>query len=363
MQYTKRMLKLSQFDYQLPNNAIAQSPVEPRDSSKLLVLDRQTGAITHSHYYDLWKFLRAGDVVVRNNSKVIPARLKGLKKTGGAVEVLLNKEVLHDAESVTWECLTKPGLEVGQEVVFGDVNAVCMADNGYTREVKFFIDPSQFFSFLERIGEVPLPPYIEQMSSKKIAEQYQTTFAQFAGSVAAPTAGLHFTPVLDERLREIGVTICEVTLHVGLGTFLPVKTNDVTDHKMHHEVFSISEGTATTINAAKSEGHRVIAVGTTTTRVLETLINQSASKSLFSTSGSTDIFMFPPRKFECIDGLITNFHLPKSTLLMLVSAFVSVPNTSHAFTSFNESVVGKAYANALANNYRFFSFGDGMLIV
>jgi S-adenosylmethionine:tRNA ribosyltransferase-isomerase len=359
------MLTLSQFDYQLPESAIAHSPAEPRDSSKLLVLNRESGEIVHSHYYDLWKFLKAGDVLVRNNSKVINARLKGVKKTGGAVEVLLNKEVARDDKSVTWECLTKPGLRVGQEVNFEDVLGVCVSESGYTREVKFFVKPSEFFDVLERVGEVPLPPYIEAMSSKKIAEQYQTTYAdaEHAGSVAAPTAGLHFTTELDAKLRETGVIICEVTLHVGLGTFLPVKSENITEHTMHEEVFSLSAETAKTINAAKAEGRRVITVGTTTTRVLETLINQSGSKSLLNASGSTDIFMFPPRKFECIDGLITNFHLPKSTLLMLVSAFVSSPNTSHEFTSFEESVVGKAYAEALTNEYRFFSFGDGMLIV
>ena len=238
-----------------------------------------------------------------------------------------------------------------------------MSENGYTREVTFFVKPSEFFDVLEKIGSVPLPPYIESLASKKVAEQYQTTYAQFAGSVAAPTAGLHFTKELDAKLREIGVIICEVTLHVGLGTFLPVKSDDVTEHKMHEEVFSLSEAAAATINAAKAEGRRVIAVGTTTTRVLETLIQKSASKSLVSTSDSTDIYIYPPRKFECIDGLITNFHLPKSTLLMLVSAFVSSPNTQNEFTSFGESVVGKAYAEALKNNYRFFSFGDGMLIL
>lgn len=357
------MLQLSQFDYQLPESAIAQSPAEPRDSSKLLVLDRYTGKIIHSHYYDLWKFLKAGDVLVRNNSKVINARLKGFKKTGGAVEVLLNKEISKDDKSVTWECLTKPGLKLGQEVLFDDLQAVCVNETGYTRDVRFFEKPEKFFAVLEKIGEVPLPPYIEQMSSKKIAEQYQTTYAQFAGSVAAPTAGLHFTAELDKKLREIEVTICEVTLHVGLGTFLPVKSENITEHTMHGEVFSLSTEAAETINAAKAEGRRVIAVGTTTTRVLETLISQSVSKSLFCTSGSTDIFMFPPKKFECIDGLITNFHLPKSTLLMLVSAFVSAPNTSDAFTSFGESVVGKAYEEALKKGYRFFSFGDGMLII
>jgi S-adenosylmethionine:tRNA ribosyltransferase-isomerase len=357
------MLQLSQFDYQLPERAIAHTPVEPRDSSKLLVLDRNSGEIIHSHYYDLWKFLKAGDVLVRNNSKVINARLKGVKSTGGSVEILLSKEVSHDKVSVTWECLTKPGLKLGQEITFESVTAVCVADQGYTRLVTFTIDPSKFFSFLEMVGEVPLPPYIETMSSKKVAEQYQTTYAQHVGSVAAPTAGLHFTAELDAKLRKIGVIICEVTLHVGLGTFLPVKTDNITEHVMHEEVFSISEDTAKIINKAKSEGRRVIAVGTTTTRVLETLINQSILKSLVSVSGATSIFMYPPKKFECIDGLITNFHLPKSTLLMLVSAFVSAPNTKNEFTSFGESVVGKAYTEALNKDYRFFSFGDGMLII
>lgn len=363
------MLKLSQFDYQLPEGAIAHSPAQPRDSSKLLVLNRETGIIQHSHYFDLWKFLRAGDVLVRNNSKVIPARLKGSKKTGGTVEVLLNKELSRTTESIVWECLTKPGLKPGQEVFFEkdgiELRAICEAlgTDSYTRILNFFTESKEFFSLLEQIGEVPLPPYIEQLSSKKFAEQYQTTFAQHLGSVAAPTAGLHFTAELDELLKKAGVIICEVTLHVGLGTFLPVKVENITEHVMHEELFSLPSETAEIINAAKTEGRRVIAVGTTTTRVLETLINQSESKSLLSTSGSTNIFMYPPKKFECIDGLITNFHLPKSTLLMLASAFVSAPNTSQDFTTFPESSVGRAYAEALANNYRFFSFGDGMLIL
>lgn len=363
------MLTLSQFDYQLPKKNIAQVPMEPRDHSKLLVLEKATGKITHDHFYNLVKYLRKGDVLVRNNTKVINARLIGKKSTGGNVEVLLNRVVSEDDTSMTWEALTKPGLKPGQTVVFEKNEMLLAAEckgetsDGYARLLHFNSPKSDFYSLLSVIGEVPLPPYIATMSSTKIAEQYQTTYAQLQGSVAAPTAGLHFTPDLDKKIKQSGIEICEVTLHVGIGTFLPVKTENITEHVMHEEIFSVSEAAAQQLNKAKLEGRRIIAVGTTTTRVLETLINQSVSKSMISGSGNTKIFIYPRYKFQFVDAMITNFHLPKSTLLMLISALVSFPNTTNPFTKFEESAVGSAYLEAIKENYRFFSFGDAMMIV
>ena len=365
--YTSRVLKLSDFDYSLPEGAIAQTPAQPRDSSKLLVLDRQTGAIKHAHFSDLPQFLRAGDVLVRNNSKVIKARLFGEKTSGGKVEVLLNTEVRHDEQSVTWECLTKPGLKAGQQQMFGNsLKAECVGAGkaGYTRLLRFDCPSHVFFEIVEKIGQVPLPPYITSKTDQTtLAEQYQTTYAQTQGSVAAPTAGLHFTAELDQQLRAIGVQIAEVTLHVGLGTFLPVKNENITKHSMHEEWFSLSQKTTELLNQAKVEGRRIIAVGTTTTRVLESVLAKIESGKFRATTGSTNILIYPPYQFKAIDGLITNFHLPKSTLLMLVSAFVCQPNTKQVFVSFEKTNTGQAYLKALENNYRFFSFGDGMLII
>ena len=358
---------MSDFDYSLPEGAIAQTPAQPRDSSKLLVLDRQTGAIKHAHFSDLPQFLRAGDVLVRNNSKVIKARLFGEKTSGGKVEVLLNTEVRHDEQSVTWECLTKPGLKAGQQQMFGNsLKAECVGAGkaGYTRLLCFDCPSHVFFEIVEKIGQVPLPPYITSKTDQTtLAEQYQTTYAQTQGSVAAPTAGLHFTAELDQQLRAIGVQIAEVTLHVGLGTFLPVKNENITKHSMHEEWFSLSQKTTELLNQAKVEGRRIIAVGTTTTRVLESVLAKIESGKFRATTGSTDIFIYPLYQFKAIDGLITNFHLPKSTLLMLVSAFVCQPNTKQVFVSFEKTNTGQAYLKALENNYRFFSFGDGMLII
>lgn len=367
--YYAGMLTLSQFDYQLPERLIAQTPAEPRDHSRLLVLNKNTGNIHHDHFYNILRYLRPGDVLVRNNSKVIKARLIGKKDSGGAVEVLLNRQLSSDDKSVTWEALTKPGLKPGQNVSFEKdgviLKAACtgLTDDKYARVLVFNSPTAQFFEKIAAIGEVPLPPYIASLTSEKIAEQYQTTYAQHQGSVAAPTAGLHFTPELDTQLQALGVEIVEVTLHVGMGTFLPVKSEDVTQHVMHEEVFSVSAAAAEKLNAAKAAGQRIIAVGTTTTRVLETLANQDGDGKINAGSGSTDIYIYPPYQFKFVDGLITNFHLPKSTLLMLVSALVSGPNTETKFTDFQSSAIGKAYLEAIKEEYRFFSFGDGMLII
>lgn len=362
------MLRLSQFDYQLPESRIANSPAIPRDHSKLLVLNRHTGKIIDDHFFNIGKYLQAGDVIIRNNSKVINARLIGIKDSGGSVEVLLNRLVNDDTTSCTWECLSKPGLKEHQNVSFEkngytlSGRCIGLSKDSYARLIHFNTQKSNFFNLLQHIGDVPLPPYIKQLSSEKIAKQYQTLYAQHEGSVAAPTAGLHFTPELDRQLQQQGINILGVTLHVGMGTFLPVKSENVTEHTMHEELYSVSDEVALALNQAKSQGKRIVSVGTTTTRVLETLANQSVTKSIISGSGSTDIFIFPPKKFQFVDVQITNFHLPKSTLLMLVAAFVTEPNTSHSFTTFSESTVGKAYHHAIKNAYRFFSFGDAMLI-
>lgn len=362
-------LSLDQFDYHLPAELIAQSPISPRDHSRLLCLDIHSGQISHHHFYNLPDLLPNNCVLVRNNTKVIPARIFGRKPTGGAVEILLLKrtQIEHDGE--TWECLTKPGLKINQTVVFDylteageKLSATCVQINEYNRLIKFSLSKEKLFSALESIGHIPIPPYIKwnQDDEQKLRQLYQTTYAKVAGSAAAPTAGLHFTPELDKKLTTKGIQIEEVTLHVGLGTFLPVKTNDITQHHLHSEWFELKPEVATRLNQAKQAGKKIIAVGTTTTRVLET---SAASQGLLKPgSGETSIYIYPPYQYQFIDGLITNFHLPKSTLLMLVSALVSSPNTTYQFQDFLSSPVGQAYTQAIAEKYRFYSFGDGMLI-
>lgn len=362
------MLQLDQFDYHLPLGMIAQQPAEPRDASKLLLVDRATQTLSHHHFYDLPALLQPGDVLVRNNSKVIPARLHGAKTTGGQIEILLNKPLSQTDTSETWECMTKPGLKPGQVVVFpeSDLQATCQAITEYTRTITFNQSGTKFLQTLDAIGEIPLPPYINNADQAKIPEQYQTLFAKDAGSVAAPTAGLHFTPRVEKELAAKGVKIVEVTLHVGLGTFLPVKTEQITDHYMHSEWFSLSEKTAKVINQAKQTGNRIISVGTTTTRVLESAAHWDETLKqyqLLPFTGDTDIYIYPGYEYKMVSGLITNFHLPKSTLLMLVSALVSEPNSNEAFTHFKDSLVGKAYQAAIDQHYRFYSFGDAMLVL
>lgn len=333
-----------------------------------MAVDRKTGKISHYHFYDLPKILKQGDILVRNNTKVIPARLFGRKPTGGKVEVLLNKKVSAADEQEIWECLTMPGLKIGQKVTFPDsqLEAVCVSTDGYARMMKFNKSGEEFLKQIEKIGEIPLPPYLDpSQRSDDIFEKYQTIFAEEKGSVAAPTAGLHFTPELEDQLAKSGIEVVEITLHVGAGTFLPVKTENIEEHKMHSEIFSLSKSAAAKLNLAKTRDQRIISVGTTTTRVLETCAyfdEKTSTYQLSEQSGSTDIFIYPGYKYKFIDGLITNFHLPKYTLLMLVSAFVSRPNTNDEFVNFEQSLIGKAYSEAIAKEYRFYSFGDGMVI-
>lgn len=367
------MHRLSDFQYTLPPHLIAREPAAHRDHSRLLVINRATSSLTDHHFFELPHLLQPGDVLVRNNSRVIKARLFGYKKqTGGRVELILNTPIFTSNDQVIYECLSRPGIKEGQEVVFGDgalVGTCCgTGTDGYTRHVRFPHGLSAFLAILDTVGSVPLPPYMHHSpeEASTFTEHYQTKYAKHPGSVAAPTAGLHFTPQLDQALLDRGVTLAEVTLHVGLGTFLPVKTDTILDHVMHEERYTLTPQTAQLIMQAKKEGRRIIAVGTTTCRVLESAATQNPDGSLHLQStehGSTKIFIFPPYRFKVLDGLITNFHLPESTLLMLVSAFVSQPQTAELFTTFAESLVGKAYARAIAQEYRFFSFGDASLLL
>ncbi len=381
-------MKLSDFNYTLPPERIAKVPAVPRDSSKLLVLDKHSGKIIDDHFYNLANYLQPGDLLVRNNTKVIPARIYGFKETGGKIEVLLTKKIAHSATTETWECLTKPGIKPNQKVFFGlkdsplppnpqtnnpaiQLVATCISQNSdtYTRILEFNQMGPQLVETLEKIGITPLPPYIadETEDSAEIRKQYQTIYAKYDGSAAAPTAGLHFTKELETKIKNKGVQIAEVTLHVGLGTFLPVKTENILEHHMHSEWYEVTKETADLINKTKLDRGRIICVGTTSSRVLEsTAETTSGGNNTFkikAQTGDTEIFMYPGYKFKIVDGLITNFHLPESTLLMLVSALVTQPNTEQEFTDFLSSTIGIAYLHAIKNNYRFYSFGDGMLII
>ncbi len=367
---------LSYLDYQLPKALIASKPAQPRDHSRLLHLNKVSGEIKHYRFYDLPTLLKPGDILVRNNSKVIPARLFAHKNTGGRVEILLNR--LINANENIWECLLKPGVKTPNRLLFdgdfsGDISKGLRDD--FTFIIKFNLSIEQFYVRIEKSGHTPLPPYIPNTHNSPEEywrAVYQTQFAKNTGSVAAPTAGLHFTPELDEKLRKMGVQIEEITLHVGLGTFAPLKKTHFEQGKLHTEDFSLSEKTAQRINQALIDGRRIIAVGTTTTRVLEycaqeqiSLNNDKLTKPIWQLqpqTGSTDIFIFPPYQYKIVSGLITNFHLPKTSLLLLVSAFVSQPNTPAPFTTFLESSVGKAYQEAIQEKYRFFSFGDAMFV-
>ena len=341
-------MDVSLFDYELPKELIAQTPLEKRDSSRLMVVKKDTGEIVHEHFNNIIDYLHEGDVLVLNNTKVIPARLIGEKESTHAVIELL---LLRDLGSDVWECLSKPAkrLKVGTVISFGDgvlkAEVVAKFDEGLTH-VKLSYN-GILMEILGKLGTMPLPPYIHE----KLADQsrYQTVYAKISGSAAAPTAGLHFTKDLLNKLEEKGVIITYVTLHVGLGTFRPVEVTNVLEHHMHSEYYVMSEETANLLNKAKEEKRRIIAVGTTSTRTLETVA--SLNDGLFKgTSGYTDIFIYPGYKFKAIDCLITNFHLPKSTLVMLVSAFSSREN------------ILNAYNEAVKEKYRFFSFGDAMFI-
>lgn len=342
------MQKLStdMFDYELPKEFIAQTPAEPRDHSKLLVYERQTDAVRHRHFYNLPEYLRAGDVLVINETRVLPARLMGRRETGGVIELLL----LNRREKDVWETLARPGRRIrpGDRLVFSEGLSAyvleSLEDGG--RLVRFNYD-GVFEEILDALGQMPLPPYITERLENK--ERYQTVYSKETGSAAAPTAGLHFTPELLNKIREMGVKIVPVLLHVGLGTFRPVKVRDVAEHKMHSEYYSLSPQAADAINKAKASGGRIISVGTTSTRVLETVCGEDGV--IRAGTGWTDIFIYPGYKFKCVDCLITNFHLPQSTLLMLVSAFCS-----------REKIL-EIYEEAKKEDYRFFSFGDAMLII
>ena len=340
-------MKTSDFDYFLPEELIAQTPVYPRDSSRLLVYDRSSDIVEHKQFFDLKNYLKAGDVLVRNNTKVLPARMFGYTEHGGKVEILLLKRYTIDE----WEVLVKPGkkakpnatLIISNEL---KVEVLSNVEESGGRRVKFIYD-GVFEDIISRLGEMPLPPYITEKLKDK--DRYQTVYADKIGSSAAPTAGLHFTPELLRELEEMGVIIVDVLLHVGLGTFRPVKVEDVKTHHMHSEYYEVSKRASEIINEAKREGRRVIAVGTTSVRTLESVADENGF--LRESKGDTDIFIYPGYRFKCVDGLITNFHLPKSTLLMLVSAFSS-----------KEKAL-ELYNLAVEEKYRFFSFGDACLFL
>lgn len=337
-------MKTSDFYYDLPQELIAQTPMEPRDMSRLMVIDKNTGEVEHKIFKDLIDYLRPGDCLILNDTRVIPARIYGVKKeTGAVVEFLLLKQ----SENNVWECLCKPGkrAKIGTEFVFGDGIVECevvdITDDG-NRKVQFKCDSKEIYTILDKIGKMPLPPYITEELQN--GELYQTVYSKELGSAAAPTAGLHFTEEMLKKIEDKGIKIGYVTLHVGLGTFRPVKVDDVKNHKMHSEHYHISKETADLINYTKKNGGRVIAVGTTSTRTLESVATKNGC--ICEDEDDTSIFIYPGYEFKCIDGLVTNFHLPESTLIMLISAFAGYDN------------VMNAYKIAVKEKYRFFSFGD-----
>ena len=341
------MLPIADYDYELPPERIAQTPLEPRDHSRLLVVDRASGALTHLHFYDVVRYLSAGDVLVVNDSRVLPARLYGRKATGGRSEVLL----LRQLDNLRWLALVKGKVHVGSSLTFGDDAVHVMAtvevleDDG-SRVIRF---EQRVNELLPQIGVMPTPPYITHTLNNP--ERYQTVYSANVGSAAAPTAGLHWTPELIERTKAMGVQWSNVTLHVGLDTFRPVQVDNALDHQMHSEWYEFPAATAAAINDAKANGKRVIAVGTTSVRVLESVARKFGDQTLAEDSGWTDIFIYPPYDFKLVDRLITNFHLPRSTLLLLVSALAG------------RDTMLAAYREAVTQHYRFFSFGDAMLIL
>lgn len=341
------MMKLSEFDFYLPEELIAQTPLQKRDHSRLMIVNRQKQTITDKHFYDIVDYLHEGDVLVRNNTKVIPARLYGTKEaTNGHVEVLL----LKDLGDNIWECLVGNAKIVKQDtlITFGDgqLKAQCVEVKDEGIRLFKMIYGGIFYEVLDLLGTMPLPPYIKEKLAEP--ERYNTVYAKVEGSAAAPTAGLHFTPELNERLLEKGVQIVEVTLHVGLGTFRPVKTDNVLEHHMHSEYYEMSQEAADLLNQAKVDKRRIISVGTTSTRVLESVYGKY--HCFQATKEKTDIFIYPGYQWQAVDALITNFHLPKSTLIMLVSSFAG------------KDLIFKAYRHAVEEKYRFFSFGDSMFI-
>lgn len=339
-------MKTDDFNYELPENLIAQVPLNNRTSSRLMVLDKKNGEIEHKHFYDIIDYLKEGDVLVINDTKVMPARLIGTKEeTKAKIEILMLKNIEKDE----WECLVKPAKRVkeGTSINFGGIlKGTCTkVGNEGIRNINFTYN-GIFYEVLDKLGEMPLPPYIHEKLKDK--NRYQTVYAKNIGSAAAPTAGLHFTEELLKKIKEKGIIITNVTLHVGLGTFRPVNVEDVKNHEMHSEFYQMTKETADILNLAKKENRRIISVGTTSTRTLETIIHEYGTFK--ECSGWTKIFIYPGFEFKAIDGLITNFHLPKSTLLMLVSAFST------------KEIIMKAYKIAVLEKYRFFSFGDAMFI-
>ena len=340
-------MKLEEFNYYLPERLIAQTPIKNRDESRLLVLDRSTGELSHKHFFDVIDYLNPGDVLVLNDTKVIPARLYAHKETGASIEIVLINQI----DMNHWKALVKPGRKVmpGTKLLFesdrltAEVEAV--VEEGM-RLLKFDFE-GNFFEILDEIGNMPLPPYIKEKLEDK--DRYQPVYAREKGSAAAPTAGLHFTPELLKRIEDKGVKIAKVLLHVGLGTFRPVKVENIEEHEMHAEYYEVTEEAAKIINDAKANGGRVISVGTTSTRTLETVANDNGVMK--ADSGWTRKFIYPGYKYKIVDSLITNFHLPESTLLMLISAFAT------------KEQIFKAYEEAIAEEYRFFSFGDAMMIL
>ena len=372
---------LAKYDYPLDEKKIANQPVFPRDTSKLLVLDRQTGALEDRRFYELADFLSDKDVLVLNETKVFAARLLGKKQSGGKVELLLIKQINLD----TFEAISKPGLKMGQRLFFprrsflesdGSLSAdldfsdflqaevIFRDENSAKVQVRFNQSNATLLAEIDLCGFTPLPPYIKPTQNEdEIKAEYQTVYAKEEGSAAAPTAGLHFTEELLAKLKQKGVQIEKITLHVGLGTFAKLTSENLASKTLHSEYYEITAEVADRLNQAKKAGKRIIAVGTTTTRSLESAVLLSASqRELSAAAQESNIFIDPPYQFNFVDALITNFHLPKSSLLMLVSAFSSAPNTPEEFTNFLHSKIGQAYLHALENDYRFFSFGDAMLI-
>ncbi|WP_449537107.1 tRNA preQ1(34) S-adenosylmethionine ribosyltransferase-isomerase QueA [Ferdinandcohnia sp. Marseille-Q9671] len=342
-------MKVDLFDFYLPEELIAQIPLEDREASRLMVVDKETGNITHTHFKSILSYLKEGDCLVLNDTRVLPARLYGVKEdTGAKVEVLLLKQENGD----TWETLVKPAKRVKEGTVLsfgeGSLKAICTGIGDHGGRMLDFQYEGIFYEVLDALGEMPLPPYItEQLDDK---ERYQTVYAKHRGSAAAPTAGLHFTEELLQEIRDKGVHTAFITLHVGLGTFRPVSAETIDEHDMHSEFYQMTEGTARLLNEVKANGGKIISVGTTSTRTLETIVKNNEGKFVES-SGWTNIFIYPGYQYEAIDGLVTNFHLPKSTLIMLVSALAGRENILHA------------YNEAVKERYRFFSFGDAMLIL
>lgn len=339
-------MKTDDFDFELPERLIAQKPLAKRDSSRLLVLNKKNGAVEHRTFADILEYLHEGDVLVLNDTKVIPARLFGVKdNTGATIEILMLKETQTDI----WDCLVKPAkrIHVGDIITFSELlSAECIDTGEEGIRIFKFKYKGIFNEILDELGEMPLPPYIHEKLEDK--DRYQTVYAKNLGSAAAPTAGLHFTSDLMDKLQVKGIIIAYITLHVGLGTFRPVTVNDIDNHKMHSEFYQMDKDTAVILNNAKIKGNKIISVGTTSTRTLETIMNNA--DEFKECSGWTDIFIYPGYRFKAIDGLITNFHLPKSTLIMLVSALAGREN------------ILNAYREAVAEEYRFFSFGDSMFI-